>query len=360
MKRLLLSLALAAAAFGAQHSVLGTLADFRGGSLEFVLRADGGETLRFHVSPETQVVRIPPGERDLAKAVPAEVTDLSIGDRLLVTFVEGMDEPRRIVRITPTDIEKRNEAERLDWQQRGLSGIVTGKTESEVTIETRTTEGAQTIQLAITPNTKVRRYAPDSVKFADAQPSRIGEIAPGDQLRARGTKSAGGSRVEADDVVFGTFLTLLGPISAVDREAGEIRIQDLKSNTPVTIRVTADSRLKRMPDLKQMFAQMMRAPASGKAKATAPAPPPDMARMLEGLPACAIDDIKPGTTLVATATRGSQPGIVTAILVVSNIDALIQMAQAGDKNLSPVEAISRMHHGAMDSPYGFSLPAMIP
>ena len=358
MKRLLVLLALATAALGAQRSVLGTLTDFRGGSLEFVLRADGGETLRFRVSPGTEVVRIPPGERDLGKALPVQVTDLAIGDRLLVTFVDGMDEPRRIVRITATDIERRNEAERLDWQQRGVSGIVTGKTDGAVTIDIRTPQSAQTMQVVVGTKTKVRRYAPDSVKFADARPSTIAEISPGDQLRARGTKSEDGSRLEAEDVVFGTFLTVLGPVSTVDRDAVEIRIEDLKSKSPVTIRLTADSRLKRMPEMRQMFAQMMRAPGPGHSQA--PAGPPDMARMLDGLPACGIEDVKPGTTLVATATRGTQPGIVTAILVVSNIDALIQMAQAGDKNLSPVEAIARMHHGAMDSPYGFSLPAMIP
>ncbi|HEV2445857.1 MAG TPA: hypothetical protein VGS58_08050, partial [Candidatus Sulfopaludibacter sp.] len=64
MRRLAVLLCLCAASLWAQKSILGTLADFHSRTLEFELRADGGATLRFKVSPQTQVMRIPPGERD--------------------------------------------------------------------------------------------------------------------------------------------------------------------------------------------------------------------------------------------------------------------------------------------------------
>jgi hypothetical protein len=358
MNRLLLVLVLAASVLSAQKSVLGTLTDFRAKSLEFVLQPDSGGVLSFKVSPDTQVVRIPPGEQDLSKATPVSVTDLAIGDRLLVTFVAGMAEPRRIVRISPVDIERRNQAERLDWQQRGISGIVTGKTDNEIAVELRSLQGAQTIRIGATSKTVIRRYAPDSVKFSDARISSLAEISPGDQLRARGNKTEDGSRLTADDIVFGTFLTILGPITAVNREAGEVHIRDLTANVPVTIRLTADSRLKKMPDMREMFAHMM------GSKDAAPAPPQgSIAQMLEALPACTIDDLKTGTTIVATATRGERTDAVTAIMLVANIDAMIRMAQSqpGGESLSPVEAIANMHHGMLGGgPGGLALPALIP
>jgi hypothetical protein len=355
MNRLLLLLALASP-LCAQKSILGTLSEFHSHPVEFGLKPDSGAVVFFQVSPETQVVRIPAGEQNLAKAAPAAITDLAIGDRLLVTFVGGMAEARRIVRITPADIERRNEAERLDWQQRGISGVVSGKTPEAVALELRSPQGVQTVQVMIGSKTAIRRYAPDSVKFSDARPSTLDQIAVGDQLRTRGNKSEDGSRIAAEDIVFGTFLTIVGPITAVNRDNGEVEIRDLTTKAPLTIHVTADSRLKKMPDLHEMFVQMMKAPAKEQT-----APPASMAQMLERLPACNIEELKVGTTLVVTATRGARADSVTAILLVTNIDGLIQMAQAqaGDKGLSPVEAIARMHHGMMDGPGGFSLPALI-
>ena len=42
----------------------------------------------------------------------------------------------------------------------------------------------------------IRRYAPDSVKFADAKESTLAEIKVGDQVRARGDKSDGRNQDE--------------------------------------------------------------------------------------------------------------------------------------------------------------------
>ena len=79
------------------------------------------------------MVQIPPGERDLSKATPAAVTGILAGDRIMVSFVAGMAEARRIVLISSRDIAKRNEAEKLDWQKRGISGIAASQKGSEIT-----------------------------------------------------------------------------------------------------------------------------------------------------------------------------------------------------------------------------------
>jgi len=56
--------------------------------------------------------------------------------------------------------------------------------------------------------TTARRYAPDSVKFDDARPAALDQIETGDQLRARGTRSADGSELTAEEIVFEPFGTL--------------------------------------------------------------------------------------------------------------------------------------------------------
>jgi hypothetical protein len=166
-------------------------------------------------------------------------------------------------------------------------------------------------------------------------------------VRARGDRGEDGNRLAAQDVVFGTFLTTLGTVEAVDREKGEVRIVDLTSKKPLVVRVTADTRMKKLPDLHQMPAgHGERQPAS-------------MAQMLQQLPDGNIDDLKVGASAVVTSTRGSRPGKVSGIMVIANVDGLLQIAQSQAEGASPMEALNRMHGGAMSGPGGFSLPAIL-
>ncbi len=339
--------------------ILGTVTQFKADTLEIGVKPDTSGAVFVKVGPETQVVRIPPGERDLEKARPVHLTDLALGDRVFVSFVEGMGEARRIVLISARDIASRDEAERLDWQKRGISGIVASKSGNEITLEMRTPLGIQTTTVTITGKTTIRRYAPDSVKFADATPSTIAEIITGDQFRARGERSAEGTMLSADDVVFGTFLTRVGSITAVNREAGEIVIEDLAVKKPLTIRLSADSKVKMLPDMRAMFG-----PAAHGENPHAPMNgPADILKILERLPSGAIENLKVGGGVIVTSTRGVRPDQVTAILLLANADSLIQMARkqaAGQSGKSAIDVISGMHGGMLGGPGGLNLPTMIP
>jgi hypothetical protein len=347
-------------------AILGTVTEFRMASLEIGIKPDHGAAIFFKISTETEVVQVEPGERDLSKAKPVRVTDLALSDRVLVSFVSGMTEARRIVLISATDIAKRNEAERLDWQKRGISGIVTAKSGGEITLLMRTPQGPPAIAVAITAKTAIRRYAPDSVKFADAEWSSIAEIAVGDQVRTRGQKSEDGTKLTAEDLVFGTFLSRIGAITAIDREAGKITIDDLVTKRPVTIRVTADTQLKALPDFRAMFGGPKAAGGTGSHGA----PPTgmelgklDVAKLLDSIPATKFGNLKVGGAVMVSSTRGSKSDEVTATRVVANADYLIETARAAaaeHEGMSMVDVISRMHGGAMGGPGGLSLPAMVP
>jgi hypothetical protein len=95
---------------------------------------------------------------------------------------------RRIVLITARDIVKRNEAERLDWKTRGISGIVSAVHGDQVVLELRTPQGVQTATVIVNAKTKVRRYAPDSVRFADASASSTAEISRATSCRRAGIR----------------------------------------------------------------------------------------------------------------------------------------------------------------------------
>ena len=111
--------------------------------------------------------------------------------------------------IPADDIARRNEAERLDWQRRGISGTIAETNPEQIVVEIRTPKGAIRKTITVTSKTVIRRYAPDSVKFTEATPSTIEEIRKGDQVKLRGDPIA-------EDIVFGTFESHVGTVIAVD------------------------------------------------------------------------------------------------------------------------------------------------
>lgn len=361
MRTFAVALALAAALLAQpQKSILGTVTEFKMASLEIGLRPDDGAGTYFKVSPDTEVLQAEPGERDLSRAKKVRVTDLSLADRVLVTFVAGMPEARRIVLISAADISKRNEAERLDWQKRGVNGTVTAIHGDEIALRTGSVQGPQEITVIVTPKTMVRRFAPDSVKFADAQWSTIAEIAVGDQVRTRGNQSADGAMLKAEDLVYGTFRSAIGAIAAIDTEARTITIADLVTKKPLTIRVTGDTQLKEMPDFRGMFKN---GGAGGHgAQAVSDPNKLDVAKLIEMLPLTKFETLKVGGAVMVSSTRGSRSDEVTATRIISNVNFLIETAAAAAEQhgMTTIDTITAMHGGAMRGPGGLSLPAIVP
>jgi hypothetical protein len=311
--------------------IVGTVSGFKAETAEMEVKPDQGDTVSLKVTAATQALRVPPGEKDLKKAEPIQVTDVAAGDRVLVNLMPAAFEARRIVVMSSSDIGKRNAADSADWTRRGIAGIVAAKNGNEITLRKRSFQGEIKLTVTVNDKTSYKRYAPDSVKFADAKISGLADISVGDQLRARGQKSDDGLKVGADEIVFGTFLTKAGPITAVNVEAKEITISDLTTHQPLVIKLTGDSQLKRMPDFAGMpgggapgggppGGAMMHAPG-GMAGG-----PPDMAQMLEHMPPAKMEDLKAGDTIIVSSTKGASSGQVTAIMLVANAGMLVRMA----------------------------------
>jgi hypothetical protein len=66
-----------AAQTAAQKPILGKVTSFKVHSYEIGMQPDGGEPVFVKFSPDTEVVRIAPGQHDLSKAAPAKITDIS-------------------------------------------------------------------------------------------------------------------------------------------------------------------------------------------------------------------------------------------------------------------------------------------
>jgi hypothetical protein len=357
--------AICAASPAAQpSSILGTVTEFRVERMQLAVKVDGRNTQLFPIGPDTEVVRVPPGETTLEHATPSRLADIAIGDRVLASFVDGLTEARRIVVVSLGDIARRNEAERADWQKRGVAGEVTAVNGAEITLALRSAQVGKTLTVAVSTKTKVRRYAEGSVKFTAAVPSAIQEIAVGDQAQARGEKSADGTSMTADDLVFGAFLTKLGTVTAIDAEEHSLQISEAANGKVWRVRLSAESQMKKLPDMRSMIALAM---SGGKPANHDAAGPPaamknfDITQMLTSLPAARMEDLKIGGGVALTSTAAKN-GELTVIMLLTNADLLVEMSKpaSAQQANSGMAAFVRMHGGMLGSGANLSLPAIIP
>jgi hypothetical protein len=320
----------------AAKSFIGTVAAFKPDT-QVEIKPDNDPPMDVKLTADTIAQRVAPGENTLKNAVTANVTELAVGDRVLVTLEANTANVRRIIIMSAADINKRDEADRKDWNARGISGIVAAKNGNTIMLRIRSLQGETHPTVTVSDQTKFRRYAPDSVKFADAKASKLDEISVGDQLRARGDKSADGLAVTADEVVFGTFLTTAGLVVSVDTTTNEITIKETGTGKPLVIKLTSDSRIKQMPS----FAGMGGAPGAGGPPSggfppggfnggpPAGLPPgggPTLTQMVEMMPAAKVEDVKPGQTIIVSSTKGATSDRVTGIMLLANAEMLVRMA----------------------------------
>src|SRR6202050_369392 len=195
----------------AQQSTGASAASRRVGAIKTVngavvtLAPDSGPDINVTVQATTRILRIAPGEKDLKNATPIQLQDLPVGDRILVAG-NASDASlslaaSTVVVMTHSDLEARHQQDLQDWQKRGVDGLAKAvdPAAGTVTISVRSKD----VVIHTSSTTVIRRYAPESVKFDDAKPGTLQQIHPGDQVRARGDRSADGGELAAAEIVSG-------------------------------------------------------------------------------------------------------------------------------------------------------------
>jgi hypothetical protein len=236
------------------------------------VKTDAGDQRQVDVPAEASLKRIEPGQKDLSTAATMAFTDLAVGDRVLVKLDPNATgttpQASLVVAIKQADVAKKQQQDRDDWQKRGIAGLVKSVDPSTGSLVVTTGAGptAKSVTVKTTKTTTLKRYAPGSVRFADAQPAPLDAIHAGDQLRARGNKNTDGAQLDAEDVVSGTFRNVAGTITSIDPATSTLVVKDLTTKKQVTIHITSDAQMRRIPDrMAQMLAARLKgtAPAGG-------------------------------------------------------------------------------------------------
>lgn len=319
----------------------GTVKSVQGNAI--VLRDDAGQELKVTIQPDARILRVAPGQTNLKSAVPMTAAEIQPGDRMLVRARPGESADSllasAVIVMRQSDVAEKQQQERMEWQRHGTGGIVTA-IDSNAGTATLSVTPTQSVLVKMTRDTEFLRYAPNSVKFEDAQKSRFSDIKIGDQLRARGTRSPDGKEITADQVISGTFRNIAGSITAINPGASTITVKDVLSKKSTTVKVTADSEMRNVPEpLARRIAFFLKSPEAAEAArfqqrggrqfarggpgGLRPGGPPDFQQIINRLPPVTLSDLKKDEAVMIVSTPGSGNSEVTAITLLSGVEPIL-------------------------------------
>jgi len=346
-------LAAAAPARAQVMRYLGSITAINGDTL--TVKTDAGDVHQVQVPATASLKRIAPGEKDLTKAEPLDYSSLAVGDRVLVTLdpnaTGGMPQAARIIAIKQADMAQKQEAENAAWNQ-GVHGLVKSVDAAAGVIVVTTRMGPITKDVTVntTPATVLKRYAPGSVVFEQAQPAPIGAIHPGDQLWARGTKNADDTAIAADGVVSGSFRSIPGTVISTDAAASTLTVKDLSTKKPVTVHVSADAQMRRLDDnVATMLATRLKGSAAGGARGAngggtnggsgggqrsfsqrggQGGGPMNLESVLDRAPEIQLSALKKGDAVMIVATEDASG--LSAVKLLAGVEPLLEAPEAAD------------------------------
>src|SRR5260370_34821611 len=128
-------------------SVIGAIVEINRNAGSATIKTDAGAVDAIKADENTVCLRIPAGEKTLAKAVAIQFADIAVGDRVLGhgTRTEKEFRAQRLVVMPKAEVEKKRTHDLEQWRQRGVGGIVSelNAQTSEITLELRSMGAAE-------------------------------------------------------------------------------------------------------------------------------------------------------------------------------------------------------------------------
>lgn len=251
---------------------LGTVTAINGDTL--TVKNAQGQDQQVQVPTTADLKRVEPGEKDLTKAVALQFSELSVNDRVLITLgpnaASGTPQALRVIAIKQADLAKKQQAEAAEWQRNGAGGLVKSldAASGDIVIATGAGPTAKTVTIHTNKSSVLKRYAPASISYDTAKVAPFDAIHAGDQLMAKGSKSADGTEVTAVEVVSGSFRNISGTIASLDASNSTLVIKDLATKKQVTVHIPDSAQMHKLDDrVAQMLAARLKGATGGGAGA---------------------------------------------------------------------------------------------
>lgn len=365
---ILLTALLAAGAFAQTPArppqVAGTITAVNAGSNLVTVKSAAGETIDLTIIPRSFILHVPPGETDMKKADKLTINDLTPGEELVATYQPSPDNKTKEVRTllvrTKADLEAMAKKEDEDWRRRGTTGNLASVDAAAKTFVMKV--GSKDVAVKPEEKAEYMEYSVDSAKMSDAKVSSISDLKPGDEVHVLGNKSPDGSSIAAEKIVFGDFPQLAATVKSINPTANTMIVTDLANKKQVTIRVSTDSSMKKLPD---MVAQMLarrygaargaggpgaqggqggdsggRGAGRGQGRGFGPGGPGgpggrggDIGQILSTAPSITLADLKPGDAIMVKTTAGGANGPATAVTLLAGVEPILTAAPNSTRDI---------------------------
>lgn len=318
----------------------------------FTLTTDAGAEIGVALADGARLLRTAPGQRTLAGATNIQLAEIQVGDRVLLkgsASGNGKFLASNVIVMKKADIAEKQARDVEDWQKRGIGGRITAidPATGNVTVSAGSLGATHSITVHTSKNTIVRRYALDSVKFENASLATLDKVKVGDQLRARGNRSADGTELTAEEIVAGSFRNIAGKVISTDAGANSFTVMDLSTKKPVVVKISAESQMRKLP---AMMAEILAKASKNGGQQGGTATPNgasqpngagpsgrhgNMEQMLRSLPPLTLAELQKGDVVMVVSTQGTDAQ-VTAITLLSGVEPILTASpKDGAMVLSP-------------------------
>ncbi|MDP9171230.1 MAG: hypothetical protein M3N54_11485, partial [Acidobacteriota bacterium] len=352
------------------ESVIGTVGQSDTAAKVFTVKPDKGDDTTVKYDDKTSFLRIPAGETDMKKALPAAASDVAIGDRIVarVFTADPTGKPARTLYVTKkADLAQRQQSTEEEWKN-ATSGLVssvdTGAHQIRFMAKVPGSPAPKEIVADISGKVDYRRYDPDSAKYTE---STLAAVKVGDLVRVLGQKNADGTEIKVQSIGSGSFKTIGIQVKSIDAAAKSISGIEISSKRPVTVALRGDTELKKFSDAAAMMVARQLNPSyqqvggrggrggggggGNGAPAAAPAPGAgdgagagagagggmgrgggrggrnmDIGKLIEQQPSIELADLKPGDAIIVTGAIGADPARVTATALVAGVEQILRAA----------------------------------
>ncbi|MFL6447586.1 MAG: hypothetical protein ACJ746_07835 [Bryobacteraceae bacterium] len=246
--------ATAAAQAKPTEHVIGTVTDIRPADHMVNVKEDGGAiTHVIDLTNTKTLLKVSPGAKDLKSATRITASDLAVGDRVDIRGSKSEGEfgssiaARSVVLMSGRDLQQVHQAEASAWQK-STGGTVASldPASQKLVVSSRTPEGPKPITVDAA-SAQFTRYSPETPKTP--KQSAFTDIQPGDQVKIIGQKTEDGSSITAQKIFSGTFKSVAGTLVSAAPDGKSIVIKDLTTKQPVTVTLSDDSAIRKLPPM---------------------------------------------------------------------------------------------------------------